>query len=299
MVNKGHYLADPCTVEFWNASSIYDDAIVDCCEKNGFSNLWTMFALSSVLRRYIVSMYPYMNGDTDYFAMVCNRTLKPVLGEHTLVGQEPLYIMWSRTIPPPQTATVWVPNHFVALYESEYAASTTVANRGQARAPGVVANGSTIHDDHRIASQVSRHLLPINTNVVPFKVVHPWESCSAAEGSAATAPPSKEKASRNRSENTSVSTNMNPMDSLQLLSTATAGHTQPEPANILEDIISPARTVQQSAATLLEETVETLVDLLAVENIQPPPSVTVMQTAKAKPCIGYLGNSYRFDARGL
>jgi hypothetical protein len=120
MTNRRRYLKNPNTDKFTSLSSTYDQAVADCLMHNGYSCIWTLLALSSVLRRRIVSMYPYINGDNDEFAKLANTTIDPVEGQYHLIGHEPLHIMWTRT--GQNIGQIWIPNHFVALFENEQSA---------------------------------------------------------------------------------------------------------------------------------------------------------------------------------
>ena len=70
-----------------------------------------MAALATVLRRPIVSVYPYTNGLGDAYAKTANTVLEPL--RNTSQGREPLFIMWTRTSP--RIGSIWMANHFVPL----------------------------------------------------------------------------------------------------------------------------------------------------------------------------------------
>ena len=79
-------------------------------------------ALSSLLRRSINSLHPTINGDADEFAAAANAVFSPLEGQHVIIDQQALNILWSRSTPPPATAVMWVTNHVVAVYETPHAA---------------------------------------------------------------------------------------------------------------------------------------------------------------------------------
>ena len=72
----------------------YDEAILDCAKDGGYSCIWTICALSSVLGRPIVSVYPCVNGSDDIAYVSLNCTLQPRI--HDYNDLEPLRIMWTR-----------------------------------------------------------------------------------------------------------------------------------------------------------------------------------------------------------
>ena len=82
---------------------------LDCIEttkNNTYCNMWHIYALSSVLRSPIRSIYPD-----------CNRYIRPLLNKIVQPRIEPtntralLHVMWTRTTP--MTPKQWTPNHFV------------------------------------------------------------------------------------------------------------------------------------------------------------------------------------------
>jgi hypothetical protein len=80
-----------------------------------------MAALSTVLQRRIISVYPWVNGQSDVYADVANVMLTPI-SERT--GLSPLMIMWTRDAP--NVGNVWLANHFVPLFRnSDRSASTS------------------------------------------------------------------------------------------------------------------------------------------------------------------------------
>ena len=75
-----------------------------------------MQALSSVVGRELVSVYPAMNGLLDKCLGILNTVLVPTIPTSRRSGER-IYVMWTRmagTIPHPPDR-IWMPNHFVPL----------------------------------------------------------------------------------------------------------------------------------------------------------------------------------------
>ena len=90
----------------------YHEAIHDCAVDGGYSSIWTLCGLASVIKRPVVSVYPQsINGAHDRVSSVLNRTLRPRLDSDE--RHPAIYIMWTRVGPP--TGTIWTANHFVPL----------------------------------------------------------------------------------------------------------------------------------------------------------------------------------------
>jgi len=101
--------------------STFDESVADCTRSSEPSSIWTMAALSTVLQRPIISVYPWVNGQSDVYADVANVMLTPI-SERT--GLSPLMIMWTRNAP--NVGNVWLANHFVPLFRnSDRSASTS------------------------------------------------------------------------------------------------------------------------------------------------------------------------------
>lgn len=97
-------------------SGSYEDAIKDCAKINKDVCIWSMFALSSVIQRKIVSLYPNVfptiSDAPNYGYEVGNTTLVPLSDE--LPEAEPLIILWTRVNS--DGSEPWKPTHFVPLY---------------------------------------------------------------------------------------------------------------------------------------------------------------------------------------
>lgn len=91
--------------------AIFDADVKASCFPGSYANMWHMYALSSVLKFNIYSIYPMFNFKIrPYF----NRIIRP----RTLLEDfEPptIHIMWSGQL---QSESVFRPNHFVALVQT-------------------------------------------------------------------------------------------------------------------------------------------------------------------------------------
>jgi hypothetical protein len=92
-------------------SASIDDAIRDCVSASGYSGLWTMLALASLLRRKLISHYPTVNGGSDKYAICANMAVVPCA--HPVDDAEPFHLLWTRFEPP--DGTIWRANHIVPL----------------------------------------------------------------------------------------------------------------------------------------------------------------------------------------
>ena len=83
-----------------------------------YSSVFMMQALSSVVGRELVSVYPAMNGLLDNCLGILNTVLVPRIPTSRRSGER-IYVMWTRmagTIPHPPDR-IWTPNHFVPLIQ--------------------------------------------------------------------------------------------------------------------------------------------------------------------------------------
>ena len=90
--------------------SIYEAEINQILEPCAYKGMWQLFALASVLKRCIFSVYP--NKGNPNIRRDLNRLFIP--RENTDVLKPPCFIMWS-TVREDMTFEHWVPNHFVLL----------------------------------------------------------------------------------------------------------------------------------------------------------------------------------------
>lgn len=93
----------------------YEMAVRCCAAPSSETCLWSLFALTSVLHRKIVSVYPIMDtADDDYFnaRFHANTTLVPLSEDF---NKAPFHVMWTRVSS--DGPTPWTPNHFVPLVE--------------------------------------------------------------------------------------------------------------------------------------------------------------------------------------
>ena len=119
---KEIYLAYPLAASFNTLSSTFDDAVRSCVKVEGcssYSSMWTMLALTAVVRRRISSHHPYLNGPDDEYADLANTIMDPITLDFCPAG-EAMNLMWTRT--GRHIGDVWVSNHVVALFESAHSA---------------------------------------------------------------------------------------------------------------------------------------------------------------------------------
>ena len=91
-------------------------ACQNCGINGGFSSIFTVQALSTVIVWEIVSVFPAMNGMFDSCVRILNTVVPPrVQSKHRC--RDRVYVLWTRmcrTFPQPRGKT-WLPNHFVPL----------------------------------------------------------------------------------------------------------------------------------------------------------------------------------------
>ena len=91
-------------------SDSHSSILVDCSSDGGYSSIWTMWALATVLRRPIVSVYPPVGvSAASWFATLMNRTLMPRLSHPD--GLHSLPLMWTQM----RASGSWSPNHIVPM----------------------------------------------------------------------------------------------------------------------------------------------------------------------------------------
>ena len=93
-------------------SPSYERSCLDCASHRKWSSIWTLIALSSVLKISINSGYPPMNGKQDYTYQVLNFTINP--REQSNMSSTCLSVMWSCDSYITNSKT-WTPNHFAPL----------------------------------------------------------------------------------------------------------------------------------------------------------------------------------------
>lgn len=87
---------------------IFEAESISVCKKNAYMGIWQLFAVSSVLKRPVYSVYPDIVKST--VKLFLNRIILPRQDEQF----PPVTVMWSstRTDMEPQN---WIPNHFVPV----------------------------------------------------------------------------------------------------------------------------------------------------------------------------------------
>jgi hypothetical protein len=124
VTRRREYMTHPLTDRFRQMSGCNDS--INDCQWNGPSSIWTMLAMSSVLQRRIVSIYPSLNGSDDAYVNIANVILHPLTAERP--GLLPLFLMWSRQSN--NGGTIWLPNHFVPVLWSAGGGPTPPGDRG-------------------------------------------------------------------------------------------------------------------------------------------------------------------------
>ena len=112
-LNKDLYFASFNLREFQAVSPTFKEACEDVTSRHGYSSAWTCFALSDVIRRDLVSVYPRVNGPLDRTARILDTTFSP---QQKMVNA-PVYVMWT-SASPRQLDKTWTPNHFVPLVDA-------------------------------------------------------------------------------------------------------------------------------------------------------------------------------------
>ncbi|CAB4015459.1 Hypothetical predicted protein [Paramuricea clavata] len=95
-----------------------EEACRMCAVDRKYSSIFTMQALSSVIGREIVSVYPAINGLLDKCLSILNIVLLPRISTSRRCGSR-IFLLWTRMagpIPQPRGRT-WIPDHFVPLIE--------------------------------------------------------------------------------------------------------------------------------------------------------------------------------------
>ena len=118
--NQSIYINHSLARGFELVSPDYWDSCRDCFKNGGFSSAWTILALSQVIERRIISVYPACNGPDD----MTKEILSCSISARSFSYDDPIYIMWTRMGPTSQKC--WTPNHFVPLVNNE-----SVDNRNQ------------------------------------------------------------------------------------------------------------------------------------------------------------------------
>ena len=111
-INGTYYKRKHSEKSFSIVSPSYKVACRDAAKNYNYSSAWTIQALSTVIGRDIVSIYPTVNGVADKTVPILHTTIEP----RNKLSRQQLHIMWSSTMSPPPVG-IWTPNHFVPLIE--------------------------------------------------------------------------------------------------------------------------------------------------------------------------------------
>ena len=96
VTNAEKYKKHPIARDYMSLSPYYKEACMDCGKQKGWSSIWTMLALATVIRRAIVSVYPPCNGMKDFAYETLNTTIFPVdTSPLNAPRDEPIHIMWT------------------------------------------------------------------------------------------------------------------------------------------------------------------------------------------------------------
>lgn len=117
--NRQLYLRQP-NAESFNNTADFDESLLDCVKEGGYSSIWTICALSTVIKRKIISVYPDINGNHDIVYTILNVMISPITTLR-IDALDSLKIMWTRAQPPINSgpSQLWTPNHFVPLIQEQ------------------------------------------------------------------------------------------------------------------------------------------------------------------------------------
>ena len=101
----------------------YEEAIYESAIDGGYSSIWAVCGLASVIKRQIKLVYPHANGKSDRLALAFNRNIDP--RQDNFDKREPIYLMWTRQST--TTDCIWFPNHFVPLFPTQIHESCQIA----------------------------------------------------------------------------------------------------------------------------------------------------------------------------
>jgi len=86
--------------------------------RNGYSSLWTIHALASVIDRSLTSVYPPVNGLSDKCLGIVNCKFESRVGKENNLMDE-IFLMWTSTIGETvESPRIWLPNHFCPLIKN-------------------------------------------------------------------------------------------------------------------------------------------------------------------------------------
>ena len=91
-----------------NITAIYNKECNDILKKGAFMGIWQIFALASILKCPLYSVYPNKGNPS------VRRDLHRVIMPREMSNAKPLFFMWS-TCRTDMNDAHWVPNHFLAL----------------------------------------------------------------------------------------------------------------------------------------------------------------------------------------
>ena len=92
-----------------SVSYYYNQDINDILKKDSYMGIYQLFALASVLRRPIQSIYP------DKGVLGLHKFFNRLILPNEIDCQDPVYIMWCSTRDESLTSEYWIANHFVTL----------------------------------------------------------------------------------------------------------------------------------------------------------------------------------------
>lgn len=111
LVNKDRYLEMPKVSEYNLLSPSYESSVADCAIDGGYSSVWTIAALATVIGHNIRVVYPPMNGPGDLAFRCLHGIIEPL--QQLTRPQEEIIIMWTNL--GHYKGGLWTPNHFVPV----------------------------------------------------------------------------------------------------------------------------------------------------------------------------------------
>ncbi|XP_018672093.2 uncharacterized protein LOC108950575 [Ciona intestinalis] len=114
ITNKQFYVSHPLANSLECVSPEYDISCIDCATPYRWSSAWTILALTKVIQRPILSVYPVCNGVHDKVPQILSR-LFSCGGNYSTDAI--IIIMWTRI--GEHNGKTWLPNHFVPLIKQQ------------------------------------------------------------------------------------------------------------------------------------------------------------------------------------
>lgn len=163
-LNESFYTKAHSATNITLVSGSFKESKLDCVINGRYSSSWIIHAASTVVSRFIKSVYPVVNGPVDGYIGILNTTFRPRISKCS----NEMVIMWTHSSTATRSANNWAPNHFVHLVPKEDASNCNPICIGQINNYPLMVSAVQCRVPHQLNSVQTDNTSPKHMILSPF-----------------------------------------------------------------------------------------------------------------------------------